>query len=549
MNAGRWYPSNVTLANGDVLVLAGTINTTTINLLPQVWEVSNNTWRDLTDAQHPGMPATYPWLYLAPDGKVFNAGPQQMARYLDTSGTGSWTDVDANSISYRDYGSSVMYDEGKVMIVGGNPDAATLPTTNTEVIDLNDETNLQWRPVGPMHFGRRQHNTTLLPDGTVLVTGGSSAPEFDNPQGAVLQAEIWDPETEEWTLLAAQKRYRGYHSTALLLPDGRVLVGGGGHPDPPGGPQLNFEIYSPPYLFKGLRPTLTAAPQQVPYHHTFFLKTPDAAKVRQVNLIRLSSVTHAFNQNQRINRLTFSQTAGGLNVTTPDNPNLAPPGHYMLFILNDKGVPSKAHLIRLGGNQAPAGSDDANSTPEDKTITLSVLSNDLDPDNDALTIAAVGKPMSGTVTISNTTIIYTPTSDLNGIDSFTYTVSDGTLTDIAKVTLTITPVNDSPTMTNIIDQTICNTTLTKTIVFTVGDIDGDSVTLTGHSSNQGIVSNDKIGFSGSGMSRTAIITRTPNKIGTTTITITVTDTKGAKDDDIFVLTVGCKLYLPIIKKP
>src|SRR6185369_16383935 len=118
-------------------------------------------------------------------------------------------------LTYRDYGSSVMYDDGKVLIVGGNPRDVNpnvpinLPSATAEVINLNSPTPA-WRSVAPMSVGRRHLNTTILPDGKVLVTGGSSAPGHDNPAGAVFFAELWDPETEVWTPVAGHARYRGY---------------------------------------------------------------------------------------------------------------------------------------------------------------------------------------------------------------------------------------------------------------------------------------------------------------------------------------------------
>jgi hypothetical protein len=350
MNKGRWYPSNVTLATGDVLVVAGT-HASGLNTIPQIWQTSSNSWRTLTGARQGGEPGYadyYPYLYAAPNGQVFNAGPQQMARYLDPTDLGKWRDVAPSALLYRDYGSSVLYADGKVLLVGGNPRGETNPPSATaQVIDLN-VAQPQWRGVESMHFGRRHLNATLLPDGTVLVTGGSRAAGFDNPVGKVLQAELWNPVTERWSTLAAQARYRGYHSTALLLPDGRVLTGGGGHPNPAGGSaEYNFEIYSPPYLFKGSRPTIVHAPQQVGYRQFFSVQTPDAAVIRAVNWIRLSSVTHAFNQNQRINHLTFAAAGEHLVINTPLDPNLAPPGHYLLFLLNEQGVPSLAHIIQL----------------------------------------------------------------------------------------------------------------------------------------------------------------------------------------------------------
>ncbi len=360
MNAGRWYPTSTTLANGDVLTIAGTLgiasdNSSIINALPQVWQTSNSTWRDLSGAmlgRYPQWPNFYPWMYVAPNGKVFKAGPQQTARYLDTSGTGVWTEVANSSRPYRDYGSSVMYDAGKVLIIGGSPgnpniNLALEPSPTAEVIDL-DAASPSWRATSPMSFARRQHTATLLPDGNVLVTGGTTAAGFDVALGAVYFAESWNPTTENWTLLASGNRYRGYHSVALLLPDARVLVAGGGHPDSVAGAQTNAEIYSPPYLFKGARPTITAAPIWVRYGETFKVQTTDAANISNVNWIRLGAVTHGFNQNQRINRLVFTKSTGLLDVTAPASANLCPPGHYLLFILNGNAVPSVARIVRIG---------------------------------------------------------------------------------------------------------------------------------------------------------------------------------------------------------
>jgi galactose oxidase-like protein len=138
---------------------------------------------------------------------------------------------------------------------------------------------------------------------------------------------------------------RLYHSTALLLPDGRVLVAGGGRF---GVDQLSAEIYSPPYLFKGAPPAITAVtPTNIQYGTTFSVQTPDASRIDSVSLIRLGSVTHAFNMDQRFLELAFSQQSGSLNVQAPNSANLAPPGYYMLFIVDTSGVPSVASIVRI----------------------------------------------------------------------------------------------------------------------------------------------------------------------------------------------------------
>ncbi len=365
MNAGRWYPTVTTLANGDALVIAGNTETGGSNLLPQVWQAASGTWRNLTSAVV-GLPY-YPWMYVAPNGKVFLAGPGTAARYLDTSGTGAWTAV-AYSTLRREYGSSVMYDDGKVLIVGGGGGGGTTPPTSTaQVIDLNAPAPA-WRTVAPMAAARRHLNATLLPDGTVLVNGGTSGAGFDNPTAAVFAAELWNSATETWTTLASAVKPRLYHSAALLLPDGRILTTGGNNT-----PQT--EVFEPPYLFKGPRPTITAAPSSIAYGEAFLVETPDAASITQVTWLRLSSVTHAFNMNQRINRLAFASGASGLTVTAPADANLAPPGHYMLFLLDGTGVPSVGKIIQLSApNPVPALSalSPNSATAGDPALTLTV---------------------------------------------------------------------------------------------------------------------------------------------------------------------------------
>jgi hypothetical protein len=200
-----------------------------------------------------------------------------------------------------------------------------------------------------MANARKQHTATLLPDGRVLVTGGSRGTESANDQSTdpAFAAEVYDPATNQWQTWASFTRFRGYHSTALLLPDGRILSAGGDY----GGPSA--EVFSPPYL-NGGRPTITAAPASAAYGQTFSVSTPQASGISKVTIISLSSVTHAFNQNQRINKLNFTKGSGVLNVTAPPNSNVCPPGYYMLFVLDAAGAPSVAKMIRIGGT-APAG--------------------------------------------------------------------------------------------------------------------------------------------------------------------------------------------------
>jgi galactose oxidase len=362
MNDRRWYPTNTTLPNGDVLVISGTIDSTTTNVEPQVWENATGSWRNLT-AAHLTLPF-YPFMFVAPNGKVFCAGPSQTTRYLDTTGTGAWSSVADSNYGTRNWGSSVMYDDGKVLLMGGTPcgfydeNCTTNPTATAEIIDLN-RSSPTWQYTGSMVTGgRKLHNATLLPDGKVLVTGGSRGTEDPNtqPSNPAYESEMWDPATGTWTTMASLTKTRSYHSIALLLPDGRVLSAGGTF----GG--ASAEIYSPPYLFQGSRPTITSAPASVGYGQSFFVGTPDATSISKVTLIALSSVTHGFDMGQRISRPQFSQTTGGLNITAPSNPNTTPPGYYMLFILNSNGVPSVAKIVQIN-NTTPTPTPTPTGTP------------------------------------------------------------------------------------------------------------------------------------------------------------------------------------------
>jgi hypothetical protein len=347
MRNGRWYPTLTTLGNGNVLAISGGDTAAALNRIPELFLPGQNRWKALTGAAR-NVPY-YPMMFLAPDGKVFLAGPEQGTAFLNTSGSGSWTTGPTRRFGYRDYGSAVMYDAGKILVVGGGS-----PTATAEVIDLLGART--WSLVGSMSVARRQTNATLLADGTVLVTGGTNASGFNNAptSSAVLAAERWDPASPgSWTRLASMSHYRLYHTTALLLPDARVLVVGSGEPAATGlTDDLTGEIFSPPYLFKAdgtaaARPVISSVPTKLAYGAAFTVGTASAAQISKVLLVRLSAVTHAFDMNQRGVVLSFTRGSSSLAVTAPATKQLAPSGHYMLFIVNSSGVPSVAKVVRL----------------------------------------------------------------------------------------------------------------------------------------------------------------------------------------------------------
>jgi galactose oxidase-like protein/glyoxal oxidase-like protein len=337
MAKGRWYPTAITLASGEVLTMGGTDLSEAVVRVPEVWTGAG--WRALTGANR-AVRYNYPRSFLAPNGRVFYAGESQATNYLSTSGAGSWSSVGNRLYGTRDYGAAVMYEPGKVLYAGGGR-----TTRTAEIIDLNQAAPV-WRWTGSMAFARRHLNATILPTGQVLVTGGTGGTIHTDESRAVYAAELWDPASGKWTTLSSGSVIRGYHSTAVLLRDGRVLVTGSGDSHR-ATDQRNAEFFSPPYLFKGARPVISSSPSSLSYGQTFFLKTAQASAIRKVTLVRLGSTTHAFNMNQRFNRLSFVLTTGGLSVRIPTSRNLAPPGHYLLFILNGNGVPSTARIIRI----------------------------------------------------------------------------------------------------------------------------------------------------------------------------------------------------------
>ncbi|HEX5576511.1 MAG TPA: galactose oxidase-like domain-containing protein [Gemmatimonadales bacterium] len=365
MAKGRWYPTATTLADGRVVTVAGRDTTSSVVLIPEVWE--NNHWVQLPGASL-RLPY-YPRQFVAPNGKLFYAGERIKARYLDVdavtaNGRGRWSSLSGFNHLWpfnRDYGSAVMYDTGKILYAGGGGDLNSSstdpknssPTPTAETIDLNIPSGSHWSSTDDMHFRRRHLNATILPDGLVLVTGGTTAGGFNNLSGAVHEAEVWDPQTGHWSLLAGNTIDRAYHSVSLLLPDGTVLHGASGDASVPGSTQLyprqaNHEIFRPPYLFKGVRPTISGLSKTtVTYGETFTVSTAYAAQITQVRWIRLGSVTHAFDAGQRANTLAFSRGTGLVRVMTPSTSRRAPPGYYLLFVLNRNRVPSLGKIVQV----------------------------------------------------------------------------------------------------------------------------------------------------------------------------------------------------------
>ena len=361
MNRARWYATATTLGDGRVLVLSGdqisqdnTLPITPLSFrsdtVPEIYNPNSNGWVRV-DSAASQMPL-YPFMFGVPRRQ----SPRRRPRHQDTHVQRCPGHLDERRLERHRLRQRRHVPARKILKSGAWaqpnwPDRDGEATGRAQVIDMT-QASPQWQETGSMQFARFYHNLTVLPDGTVLVTGGGTDSEGTKSNQATNTPELWDPATGQWTTLTPERDARLYHSTSILLPDARVLVAGGGRYGTTDLP--TSEIYSPPYLFKGARPTITSAPPTQAYGAAFTTGTPDAAQIASAALIRLGSQTHGFGEDQRYVPLPIlTRTATTLTLQAP-SANDAPPGVYMLFLVNQNGVPSIAWTITLT-NTAPAG--------------------------------------------------------------------------------------------------------------------------------------------------------------------------------------------------
>lgn len=373
MTDKRWYPTVTPMPDGRMFVVSGTRvdggpeNGSNLNATFEIYD-------PVTDTHSAAVPlpflndatpfALFPFCYPLPNGKMMvHAG--KMTNFVDlttlTIDPATAPCLRQTPRTYRLQGTSVLLPlmpetnyAARVMVIGGggDPPSHDTPATPTcEVLDL-EAAPLEWKACGSMHHPRVMPDSVLLPDGTVLVMSGSSAGQADDGTHPVFPAELFDPVTDRWTLMANTRVPRLYHSTAVLLPDGRVLTAGKDedfNPEPFKYPELRLEVFSPPYLFRGPRPQITAAPAAVAFGASFDVETPEAGSIVSACLIRPGATTHSFNMCQRFVGVRILDRADGrLTLEAPPNGFIAPPGFYMLFLLNGEKVPSAARFVKLG---------------------------------------------------------------------------------------------------------------------------------------------------------------------------------------------------------
>ncbi|GGW73958.1 putative secreted protein (Por secretion system target) [Winogradskyella epiphytica] len=380
MNIPRGYQGAVTLADGSAFTIGGSWSggayggrTAELWTEESGWRVLNGLqgellWNAEDSNREPEGEFrldNHAWLWAAPNGKIFHAGPGETMHWFDVSGDGSFEVIgqrgdDKSSMN----GNTVMFDIGKLLKVGGNGsyDGGDISNTNGYVIDFNDENNVTVVPTSnELAYGRIYVTSVVLPNGEVLILGGMNTSDVFSDVGAHLSAEMYNPDTNSFTTLASMQIPRTYHSAGILLNDGRVFIGGGGlcgncpvgganHPD--------AEIFSPPYLFDSngdlaVRPTLNA-PDNAFYEN--ILPVTASADVTEFAFVRMSSATHSVNNEQRRIPVTYTESNGAFLIDMPDA-NLMPPGYYMLFALNADGTPSMSETVLVGPPEARVQGD------------------------------------------------------------------------------------------------------------------------------------------------------------------------------------------------
>ncbi|MCC6613454.1 MAG: DUF1929 domain-containing protein [Anaerolineae bacterium] len=383
MPEGRWYPTNTPLPDGRMLLLSGTneggargekaaalINRRVevfdslrgleqVAVIPQA-AAPHHVPGGSGDPHLESFPTVYPRMHVLPlseadkaafpAGKAFCAGYGAQSKMLNLS-TWEWTDVAQLNWAPRDDGCSVLLPlrppdyRARVLNFGGHRPLGggdIEPTETAEMIDLSVE-DPEWVHVEPMQHQRLNACAALLPDGKVMVIGGNKTGQFDDP---VFDIQVYDPDTGHWTTVAPMTVPRRYHSTAVLLPDGRVLSAG---TTPLERIETRMEVYSPYYLFRGQRPVINSSPDTLAYGEAFEVGyTCEEGELARAVLIRPGSATHAFDMNQRYVEVEITARADhSLTITAPRDVHVAPPGYYMLFLLNDRDVPSEAKFVRL----------------------------------------------------------------------------------------------------------------------------------------------------------------------------------------------------------
>lgn len=350
MAGGHWYPTLTKLGNGDIWAAGGLDEKAEGTVLTEMFQTSTMKWLPSGNVpQTWSFWGTYPHMYVLNDGRMFYSGGHTFGNGLPGTGASlyNWETAQIWDVSglrqkdTRDQAGSVLVgpaQDQKVMIVGGGNTETNVPATNAvDIIDLK-QPNPVYVPgpdlPGP---GKAYVNVLNLPDRTVLASNGSQHNRSDN----VLTAAVYQPSTNSWLSVAADPVGRNYHSSAILLPDGRVAVLGSNPLD--NSFEVRISVYSPRYMFNGTRPSITAAPTAAAYGQQISLQT--TGTIRAAQLMSPMSATHQTDSNARLVDLPMTTSGNSVVATIPTNNNLLPPGPYMLTVLDANNLPSIAKWV------------------------------------------------------------------------------------------------------------------------------------------------------------------------------------------------------------
>jgi hypothetical protein len=359
MANGRWYPTVTKLADNRVVITSG-YDETGSQAINQAVEVftpaadANGVGSMSAVAIHNSF-GTYPLQFVMPSGQVLQAGPPYNNSVLLTpqaSGTWPLSVVPSMQASHYGYGNGISVTNAEqaqarqVVVVAGGTNNGVVGTNNEWLDGMNPGTG--WKPYPQWLQARHNSNTVILPDGTLFTVGGNSnAGTYTDP---LLESELYNKSAEDtsgtWVRMAPNSIPAAYHSSAILLPDATVLLSEDDR-DPSQASTHRAQIYSPPYLFRGQRPAIVSGPSALQAGGSYAFSVGTGKKIVAATLLAPGAVTHANDMHQRLVRLAMRQTGAEIRVTLPASRALLPPGYYMLFVVNDKGVPSVARFVRV----------------------------------------------------------------------------------------------------------------------------------------------------------------------------------------------------------
>ena len=452
MNDPRWYNTTVALPNGRAWTVTGDGGSGT----SERWDSASG-WSRLTGINwnpilaEPGyITRWHPFVLVSPDGRLIHFGPTDTMHWVSPDGTGSVSNTGTvvPGGHYPKEGSWVMYNEGRILVVGGGTSTANNASDTTTGNSTNAAYTVDVRtgtpvvtPVASMTFKRQFANGVVLPNGEVMIMGGNTSGLKFNDTGSILTPEIWNPITGLWRSMANAVTPRNYHSLALLLPDGRVLSGGGGLG---GGDHRDAELFTPPNLFNAdgslaARPTLSTAPATIGVATTFTVTgTPG---IQKFSFIKMSAITHSVNTDLRYLSLPFVETSpGNYALTAHTNLNVMTPGYWMLFGLDAAGVHSVAKIILVDAISSVSIAVPGNqSSYIGQSSSLQMIASS--PAGSVLNWSATGLPAG--LTISSTTGLISGTPTTLGTFPVQVTLSNATTSATANFSWTIQPATFS----------------------------------------------------------------------------------------------------------